>query len=151
MGMGKGTGTGREWGPIRLELGEGVCVVGWVRAVRDLERAGVGSTSAALGAGEDKRDGHIGKAAKEEETHEDAELELDRRARQTRSDERAWDRLRLKGWVVDAIQISNVRVYDDEPGVGVPAGRSDGSGQADVFQAGGTDGWGRRKGLERYD
>ena len=131
-------GRPRTLGPVRLERGEAVCVVGWIERLSEtLDRESSGKSSVSR---RHVRDGD--------------EDEDDRDAVRIRADKHGWEQVERRGWVVDAIQIMNVPAY--EPGVPTKSPLDGGDADDPLGRTRSRtntkdDRWERRKGLERYD
>lgn len=123
---------------MNLEPGRAVCVVGYLALFTPAH-------------GEDKDATH--RKGQSEDVDDDEEESASNRQRR-----KAWEEVKARGWVVNALQVMNVPVYEPVEDVGVSSFNLDTLGGKKVVI--GTNGqmevnaeasWGRRSGLERYD
>jgi hypothetical protein len=116
--------------PVNLEPGRAVCVVGYLELLDPTYSIEKHAT--------------LRKARCEDEDEEESMSDKQQR--------RAWEEVKARGWVVNALQVMNVPVYEpvEDINLGTLGGKevNGRKGQTEV-NAGAP--WGRRSGLERYD
>jgi hypothetical protein len=113
-----------------LEPGRAVCVVGYLELFIPAHTEDEVAT--------------LRKTRCEDEDEEESMSDKQRR--------RAWEEVKARGWVVNALQVMNVPIYEpvEDINLGTLGGKevNGRKGQTEV-NAGAP--WGRRSGLERYD
>jgi hypothetical protein len=116
--------------PVNLEPGRAVCVVGYLELF--------------IPAYTEDEVATLRKTRCEDEDEEESMSDKQRR--------RAWEEVKARGWVVNALQVMNVPIYEpvEDINLGTLGGKevNGRKGQTEV-NAGAP--WGRRSGLERYD
>ena len=118
--------------PVNLEPGRAVCVVGYLEVFT-------------LAHTEDE----VATLKKTRCEDEDADKQQSASDRQRRI---AWEEVKARGWVVRALQVMNVPVYEpvEDINLGTPGGKEV-NGRKGQMEVNTEASWGRRSGLERYD
>jgi hypothetical protein len=126
----------RVLGPVKLEPGRAVCVVGYLELFTPAHRG--------------DKDATLRKARCEDEDEEESMSDRQRRI--------AWEEVKARGWVVNALQVMNVPVYEPVEDVGdltfnldTLEGKKAVIGTKGQMEVNAEAAWGRRSGLERYD
>jgi hypothetical protein len=117
---------------VNLEPGRALCVVGYLELFTP--------------AHEEDKDATHRKGQSEDVDDDEEESASDRQRR------RAWEEVKARGWVVNALQVMNVPVY--EPVEDINQGTLGGkevNGRKGQTGINTEASWGRRSGLERYD
>ncbi|KAH8090757.1 hypothetical protein HD553DRAFT_14964 [Filobasidium floriforme] len=123
--------------PVNLEPGRAVCVVGYLELFTPAHEEDKDAT--------DRK----GQSEDVDDNEEESASASQRR--------RAWEEVKGRGWVVNALQVMNVPVYEPVESVGGSSINLDTLSGKEVNERKGQKevnaeaSWGRRSGLERYD
>lgn len=116
--------------PVNLEPGRAVCVVGYLELFIPAHTEDEVAT--------------LRKTRCEDEDEEESMSDKQRR--------RAWDEVKARGWVVNALQVMNVPVYESVEDINLGTlGGKEVNGRKGQMEVNTEASWGRRSGLERYD
>jgi hypothetical protein len=117
---------------VNLEPGRALCVVGYLELFTP--------------AHEEDKDATHRKGQSEDVDDDEEESASDRQRR------RAWEEVKARGWVVNALQVMNVPVYEPVEDINLGTlGGKEVNGRKGQMEVNTEASWGRRSGLERYD